>query len=404
MIKNSKISLYLIKRYLRFDKTQPFISISAILSFLSVSIGLMVLMVAMSIMNGFSKEFERKLFVMNYPLTIFPVTSNAHVTSKDVEYISASFNEMKFSPYIQSQAVLKRGQKFEGIMVFGVNFEKERELNSVIDEALGNSSDLQDFDVLTGSVIQDNLFLENGDKITIVFTKGNPGGLSLIPKMKRFTFAGAFKSGLTAYDKMYLFTPLDGLAQVLDYKNGEYDGLHVYTDDPMKQIDTIREKLPPHLSVVGWWQQNGNFFSALELEKYALFIVLMLIILIASLNILSSLLMMVMSRRQEIALLLSLGTHPKDIKKSFFGLGMFIGCSGAFFGILLGAIIIFLLGNFDIINLPEDVYISSKLPLELALKDFFLIVIGAFFIVAISSYYPAKKATEVDVLQTLRNE
>ncbi|MCI6989669.1 MAG: FtsX-like permease family protein, partial [Campylobacter sp.] len=152
------------------------------------------------------------------------------------------------------------------------------------------------------------------------------------------------------------------------------------------------------------WEQNGNFFSALALEKRALFIVLMLIILVASLNIISSLLMTVMNRRQEIALLLSLGASKSEIKKVFFGLGSVIGCGGMLFGLVLGLIGVYILGNFNIVNLPADVYGYSSLPMELSLKDLILIIVGALAIVLISSYYPAKKATEVDVLKTLRNE
>lgn len=403
-MKNKNISLYLIKRYLRFDKSQPFITVSAILAFLGVCIGLAVLMVSMAIMNGFSKEFERKLFTMNYPLTIIPVTSYTLATSEDLKYLEQEFPNLLFSPYIQTQAVLKKGQRFEGAMIFGVDFEKEKNVNSVISDALSNTTEIKEFELLVGKGIKDSLTLSKNEKITLVFTQGDPGGLSLIPKMKRFTFAEDFTSGLIAYDKVYVFTPLDSLAKVLDYEKDAYSGIHIYSDNPMKDIELIRAKLPANLLVVGWWQQNGNFFSALELEKYALFIVLMLIILVASLNVLSSLLMTVMNRRQEIALLLSLGTRPKDVKKSFFGLGMIIGCSGAITGILLGSLAIFALSRFDIISLPEDVYGSTKLPIELAIGDFSLIVLGALIIVAISSYYPAKKATEVNILNTLRNE
>lgn len=129
----------------------------------------------------------------------------------------------------------------------------------------------------------------------------------------------------------------------------------------------------------------------------------MLIILIASLNIISSLLMIVMSRRKEIALLLSLGASKKEVKETFFYLGMVIGGSGIVLGVLLGFLGIFILGSFDIINLPADVYGMSRLPLDLSLTDFLLIIFGAFCIVAFSSYYPSKQISKVDVLSTLRD-
>ncbi|MCK4974848.1 MAG: ABC transporter permease, partial [Sulfurimonas sp.] len=135
-----------------------------------------------------------------------------------------------------------------------------------------------------------------------------------------------------------------------------------------------------------------------------LFIVLMLIILIAAINIISSLLMTVMNRRSEIALLLSLGATSAEVKKVFLYLGIVIGVSGIMAGIVLGMSGLWILSTFDIVSLPKDVYPTSTLPLDLSLKDFVLIVVGAFAIVVVSSYYPAKKASEVDILTVLRNE
>jgi putative ABC transport system permease protein len=227
----------------------------------------------------------------------------------------------------------------------------------------------------------------------------------MMPKMKRFQYVGSFRSGLTAYDNAYMFTSLEALQTLLQRDESSYDGIHIYSLDPMNDIKKIKQELPEfEVGVIGWWQQNGNFFSAMELEKKALFIVLMLIILIASLNIISSLLMTVMSRRKEIALLLSMGASANETKQIFFKLGMIIGVSGIFFGILLGFFGIYLLGNFDIISLPADVYGTSKLPIELSLIDFSLILFGSFAIVLLSSYYPAKKSTKIDVLEVLRNE
>ena len=346
----------------------------------------MVLIVAMAIMNGFDKEFERKLFTMNYPITIFGAFKGG-VSLDDVNELKSQFPNMKFSPYISSQVIVKNGDKLEGGLVFGVNLDDEKVINSVVKEG-----------------IKDEFMLENGEKLILIFTKGDPGGFTLIPKMKRFEVRADFSSGLIAYDKAYLYTNAKDLASVLGYESDKFDGVHIYSDDPMNDIKRISAVLPKHLRAIGWWQQNGNFFSALALEKRALFIVLMLIILVASLNIISSLLMTVMNRRQEIALLLSLGASKNEVKKTFFALGSVIGGSGIIFGLILGLFGVWLFGNFDIINLPADVYGSSKLPMELSSVDLAMILVGAILIVIASSYYPAKKATQIDVLQTLRNE
>jgi putative ABC transport system permease protein len=387
---------------LRFDKSQPFITVSAILAFVGVAIGVMVLLIAMAIMNGFDKEFERKLFTMNYPLTLHP-NSFEPITQEDIQTLEQKFPSLKFSPYLSSQVILKRGDKLEGGLIFGVDFEKEKEINSVLKEALKDIK-IEKYDIIVGNEIRKSYYLSNEDKLTLIFTQSDPGGFSLIPKMKRFTYKTYFESGLIAYDKVYMYTSFESLSKVLNYPEGVFDGVHIYSENAFDDIQKLKNELPSHISVVGWWQMNGNFFAALALEKRALFIVLMLIILIASLNIISSLLMTVMNRRHEIALLLSLGVYKEEIKKAFFYLGSIIGGGGILLGVMLGFLGIYLLGSFNIIDLPADVYGSSKLPLELSIFDFVLIVFGAAIIVALSSFYPAYKATQIDVLETLRNE
>ncbi len=397
-----KISSYLVKKYLRFDKSQPFITISAFLAFLGVGVGVMVLLVAMAIMNGFDKEFERKLFTMNYPLSIYP-KSFQKIDNDDLMILEKDFPNLKFSPYISSRVIVKKGAKLEGGLLFGVNFEKEIEINSVLKEALKDKK-VGKYEIIVGKGIKESNFLHRNDKLTVIFTQSSPSGFSLIPKMKRFVYKGFFESGLIAYDKAYMYTTISSLRKILKYPENSFDGIHIYSKTPFEDIKKLKKSLPDYLGVVGWWQMNGNFFSALELEKRSLFIVLMLIILIASLNIISSLLMTVMSRRKEIALLLSLGVTFKEIKNTFFYLGMIIGGSGIVAGVILGLFSIYILGTFDIVNLPADVYGTSKLPLELSLSDFVSVFIGAVVIVFLSSYYPSYKATKINVLDTLRNE
>lgn len=396
------LSFYLVKKYLRFDKSQPFITVISFLAFFGVAIGLMVLMVAMAIMNGFDKEFEKKLFTMNYPLSIYSRSFNP-VSEIDLQRLEAQFPQLKFSPYISTQVIIKKGNRLEGGMLFGVYFEQEAKINTILAEAIKDKT-LDKYDLITGSEIAKTHQFSADEKATLIFTKNDPGGMSLIPKMKRFNYQGSFRSGLMAYDKAYMYTTLDSLAQVLQYEEGKYDGIHIYSEDPFADIEKIRSVLPDDLGIVGWWQMNGNFFAALALEKRALFIVLMLIILIASLNIISSLLMTVMNRRKEIALLLSLGAYKHEIKNTFFYLGIVIGGGGMLFGIVLGFLALFLLGSFDLISLPADVYGTAKLPLDLSMLDFWLTVVGTTIIVALSSYYPAYKATQINVLDTLRNE
>jgi len=401
---NTKLVNFIIRKYLTFDKRNPFISVSAILAFLGVGIGVMVLIIAMAIMNGTAKEFEKKLFTMNYPLSIYPKVEGS-INESLLKKLEKKFPDMIFSPYLTSQVMIQSDESMSGGVIFGVDKNKESEINDIYAASVKNIKKFGKYDLIVGKGIKDELYLFDNQKVTLYFTTLNPSGFSLMPKMKRFSYAGEFESGLTAYDKAYMYTSIESLRTLLKKDKTYFDGIHIYSDDPFKDKERLEKVLPSFgVGIIGWWQQNGNFFAAMEMEKKALFVVLMLIILIASLNIISSLLMTVMSRRKEIALLLSLGASTQEVKHIFLRLGLIIGYTGILFGIAFGFFGMYLLENFDIISLPADVYGTSKLPLSLDMFDFVSIIIGSMIIVLLSSWYPAKKATQIDVLDVLRNE
>ena len=393
---------YLVKRFLRFDKDQPFIFLSALLAFLGITLGVMVLLIAMALMNGFDKEFKKKLTIMNYPLTIIPKFYGSVNESLLID-LESKFPDLKFSPFVQSSIMTRKSSKLEGGYLFGVNFQDEANVNAVLKEAIDGHT-FKKFDVLVGKTLKDEFSLFVDDKLMYIFTKVEPGGLSMTPKVKRFKVRSVFDSGLSAYDKAYSYTTLSSLQSILHIPSNQYNGIHIFSKTPRKDIVRLQEELPTSVAIKGWWEDNLNFFAALELEKVSLFIVLMLIILIASINIISSLLMTVMNRRGEIALLLSLGATTSEIKKVFLYLGIVIGIGGIVAGTFFGMSGLWILSTFDIVHLPKDVYPTTTLPLDLSLQDFFLIISGAFVIVVASAYYPAKKASEVDILTVLRNE
>jgi putative ABC transport system permease protein len=400
---NKKLVNFIVKKYLKFDKTNPFISISGILAFVGVAIGVMVLIIAMGIMQGTKKEFEDKLFTMNYPLTIYPKYDGA-VNIQLLNNLQKKFPNLIFSPFLTTQVMVQSEFGMSGGVVFGVNPQKEKQINTIYKKATKNIKVFPKYHIILGDNIAKDLEILPNEKATLFFTSITPTGFSTIPTMKRFIYLKKFKSGLNAYDSAYIYTSLKALQTILHKPTNEYDGIHIYSSNPFDDILKIKKQLPKSVNIIGWWEQNGNFFRAMEMEKKALFLVLMLIILVASLNIISSLLMTVMSRRKEIALLLSLGTTPKEIKMIFLKLGFILGGGGIVVGIILGLSGIYILSHYDIISIPADVYGTNHLPINLTLIDFMSIVIGALIIVIISSYYPAKKATKINVIEVLRNE
>jgi len=394
---------YLVKRFLRFDKEQPFIFLSALLAYLGILLGVMVLIIAMALMNGFDNEFKKKLTIMNYPLTIMPKFYGA-VNKELLEKLRYEFPTLSFSPYVVSSVITRKNDLLEGGYIFGVDFEQEVKVNSVIAKALQQNKKIGKFEVVIGKSLKEEFDIHPNDKVMYIFTQVNPTGFSVTPLIKRFRVKAVFNSGLLAYDKAYSYTTIESMQRILSMPRDQFSGIHISSPNPQQDIKKIAMTLPESVAIKGWWQDNLNFFAALKMEKTSLFIVLMLIILIASINIISSLLMTVMNRRSEIALLLSLGATKKEIKAVFLKLGIVIGVAGIVSGAILGLFGIWVLGTFDIVHLPKDVYPTTTLPLDLSVLDFFLIIAGAFVIVILSSFYPAKKASEVDVLTVLRNE
>jgi len=394
-----------IKHYLKYDKDNPFIFISALLAFLGISAGVMVLMIAMGVTNGTQEEFTKKLFVMNYPLTITSYEKNG-LDDNLLNKIKQKFPNVKISPYYVTQVIAKNADSVQGSILYGVDFNKESKINSILAKAYSKvkNRNYSKFSLIAGEGLVITLGAKVGEKITLFFSQQQAVGFGTMPLQKRFKIISTFKSGLNAYDKGIMYTTKEAFVKVLKKDPKYYDGVHIYTKEPMKLIDKIKKILPPSVGIEGWWEQNGGFFRAMQIEKKALFLVLMLIILVASLNIISSLLMTVMSRRSEIALMKTLGASTKEIKAIFFRLGVIVGVLGIIFGTILGFIGMWVLKTYNIISLPADVYGTSHIPIDLHLNDYLLIIAGTFIIVLVASIYPAKKAANTNALKVLRNE
>lgn len=399
------LASFLLPKYLKFDKTQPFIFVTSLIAFLGIAIGVMVLLVAMAIMNGITKELQEKIFAMNAPINLKAKGKNA-VPRDLLHRLQIEFPDLRFSPYLQSYAMIKTNYGIFPTLIFGIDPSYEAPINPVLEPRLHD--ELVDFDLIMGEDFYTSYGIQKGEKIILFFTDLTPSALSFSPTMKRFNVSEFFSSGIRAYDRGYSYTSIASLAKIKGIQSEIYDGIHIDSKDPMQDYDRISHFLDQHFKnrflLEGWWHQNANLFSAIELEKRALFIVLLLIILMASLNIISSLLMVIMNRRKEIALLLSMGATSKEIKRAFFAIGISLGMAGIALGFLLGFGVMAFLSHFPIISLPANVYGTTTLPLDLSLMDGILIAIGSVLIVSASSYYPAYKASRINLLDVLRNE
>lgn len=399
------LTSFLLPKYLKFDKSQPFIFITSLIAFIGIAIGVMVLCVAMAIMNGITKELQEKIFIMNAPLNLKSYGKN--LIPKELLYrLQIDFPNLHFSPYLQSYAMIKTQYGIFPTMIFGIDPILESQLNPILAPLLQN--DLKNFSLIMGMDFYSSYGITQNEKALLFFTDLTPKALSFTPTMKRFDVSGFFSSGIRAYDRGYSYTTLQSLARIKGIENNLFDGIHIDSKTPLQDYTTLshylKKHFPNHFFIEGWWHQNANLFSAMEIEKRALFIVLLLIILMASLNIVSSLLMVVMNRRKEIALLLSMGATQKEIKRAFFAIGMTLGLSGMILGFLLAFGVMEFLIHFPIITLPANVYGTTKLPLDFSLFDGIFIALGSIIIVSLSSFYPAHKASQINLLEVLRNE
>ncbi len=402
---SSKFIRKFIKHYLKYDRDNPFIFISAMLALVGIAMGVMVLMIGIGVTNGTHDEFKKRLFVMNYPLTIISYDNNG-ISKEVLNKIQKKFPQIKISPYYTTQVISKNADSVQGSILYGVDFKQEAKINKIFKKAYKdiNSTKISKFSAIIGKELSTTLGVNRGEKLTLFFSSQQAIGFGTMPLQKRVKVVGIFNSGLSAYDKGIIYTTHKAFEKILKKTPNVYDGAHIYTQEPMKLIDKIRKYLPKNCAIEGWWEQNGGFFEAMQMEKKALFLVLLLIILVASLNIISSLLMTVMSRRSEIALMRTLGATSKEINRIFFYLGLIIGFLGILLGTALGLFGIWLLTTYNIISLPADIYATSKLPIDLPMSDYLTIITGTSIIVILSSIYPAKRASKTDALTVLRNE
>ncbi len=394
-----------ILHYLKYDKDNPFIFISAMLALIGIAMGVMVLMIGIGVTNGTHDEFKKRLFVMNYPLTILSY-NNKGVSIESLNRVAKEFPDLKISPYYTTQVIAKNADGVQGAILYGVDFKQEANINKIFNKALNdiNISNISKFDAIIGKDLSLSLGVKKSEKITLFFSSQQAAGFGTMPLQKRLKVISNFSSGLSAYDKGIIYTTHTAFEKILKREANIYDGAHIYSDNPIAIIDKIKKVLPEDTIIEGWWEQNGGLFEAMQMEKKALFLVLLLIILVASLNIISSLLMTVMSRRSEIALMRTLGATSKEIKRIFFYLGLIIGFFGMLLGTMLGIVGMWVLTTYNIISLPEDIYATSKLPIDLPISDYLTIIVGTAIIVLLSAIYPAVKASKTDALTVLRNE
>ena len=400
-------------RFLKARKKDGFLNVISIFSFIGIGLGVAVLIIVMSVMNGFRTELINKI-----------VGFNAHITVKPYEkkYINpARFNNVQLNSISKNlmssnsgEAIIIQRNISKGIVLRGYKQNDFSKLNIINDEGfIGDRNNLKKNYISIGKELSFTLGLKIGDDVTIMSSSGIETVIGSLPKKKIFTVISLFESGLADFDNNIAFVNLDTLDEFFNLTENDRN-LEIYLKNPqnIENQKIIVEKIFPEEFVFSWADTNSSLFSALKVERNVMFIILTLIIIVAAFNIISGLTILVKNKTRDIAILKSIGVLNKSIVKIFFLVGVIIGTSATIFGILLGVIFSMYVENLrqflsDVFNIslfPEEIYFLSTMPSEINPSSIFLISLFSILITIIVSIFPALKAAKLDPVQSLKYE
>jgi len=400
-------------RYLRAKQKETFISLITMLSIAGVTVGVMALIVVIAVMAGFESDLKNRILGIESHVVIMRHGSSFSDYHKILGQVVNTSGVEAATPFVYTQIMLRSSSGVSGAVLRGIDPESAGRVIKVLDNsALLNIKKMYGGKDATGSVpgvilgkeLARNLGLGVGDAVYLISSRGMISPMGYLPAMKRFQVAGLFESGMYEYDGSLAYIHLKDAQKILHMEDS-VTGIEVRIND----IYNARHIADKILADIGfpywardWMQMNHNLFSALKLEKTVMFIILALIVLVAAFNIASTLIMMVMGKTKDIAILKAMGAMDGSIRKIFIFKGMVIGFMGTTLGVCLGFILCKLLEKYKFIELPGDVYYISTLPVRLEALDVFIIAAGAMVICFIATLYPARQASKLNPVEAIR--
>ena len=399
-------------RFLKARKNDGFLNVISIFSFIGISLGVAVLIIVMSVMNGFRTELINKIVGFNSHITVQPYEQAIKIN--DVKKGSLELISKNLILSNSSEAIIIKEKSSKGILLRGYledDFSKLELINNK--NFVGETKKLEKNFISIGKELSFTLDLKIGDNISIMSSSGVETIIGNLPKQKTFTVISIFDSGLADFDNNVIFLNLETLEEFSNLSKNDRN-LEVYLKNPQKieNQKNIVQKIFPMDLVSSWADMNKSLFSALKVERNVMFIILSLIIIVAAFNIISGLTILVKNKTKDIAILKSIGVLNNSIIKIFFLIGVIIGTSATLFGIFLGvtfsiyveSIREFISNTFNITLFPEEIYFLSTLPSEINLSSIFLISICSIFITILVSIFPAMKAAKLDPIKSLKYE
>jgi len=399
-------------RYLKTRKKDGFLNIISIFSFIGISLGVAVLIIVMSVMNGFRTELINKIVGFNAHVTVKPHGNSINIDKINNHELEKISEDLVFSN--SGEGIIISKEYTKGIVLRGYNEKDFTKLNVVTKGQLtGNANNLNQNNISIGRELSFDLDLNIGDKISIMSPSGIETIIGNLPKQEVFIVSSIFESGLADFDSNIAFVNLDKLDNFFDYKK-EDRKLEIYLKNPsnITEVKMLVQKIFNDEFVYTWADMNRSLFSALKVERNVMFIILSLIIVVAAFNIISGLTILVKNKTRDIAILKSIGVLNKSITKIFFLVGVTIGTTATLFGIFLGVMFSLYIENireflsytFNISLFPEEIYFLSKMPTEINSISILIISACSIAITIVVSIYPAIKASKLDPVQGLKYE
>ena len=402
-------------RYVRSRSANSFVSLISAISMLGIAIAVLVLIVVMSVVNGFERELKDRLLAMTAHADIEHV--DGKLTSADGLRETALKNPRgsAAAPYVDGQALLIAGKQLSGAEVRGIEPELENSVSGIA--GVMQSGELaalvpKKFNIVLGIELAEELQVGVGDKVTVTLAEGMVTPAGVIPRTKRFTVSGIYRVGMYEFDRRLAFINI-GDAQLLYRKGNSVTGVRLAVTEIYASPEIVREVAREHGELVlvsDWTRRHVNFFRSIQITKSILFVILLLVVAVAAFNIVSTLVMVVKDKQSDIAILRTVGAKPSSILRIFVTQGSIVGVVGTLAGVVLGilialnleSIVAFFEAAFGIKFLAADVYFISDLPSELKYGDVARIALIALVLALISTLYPAWVAARTAPAEALR--
>lgn len=402
-------------RYLRSRKRTGILSFLSITSVVGIMLGVATLIVVINVMSGFSDNLLNKIAGANSDITVSRYDNQGILNYNKIQEKIKNVDGVKaVAPFVMGQVLLTNDKSVTGIVVKGISPEEEQHVSKLpsfmisgyLDDLLPKNKDDKSSKIIIGKEMAVMLGATVGEEITVISPILNRGPLGMMPKMKKFVVAGIYDTGIHDYNSTIAYIPLE-LAQTFFNQKDMVSGFNVSKNDKAN-MDIVVAKISVELNgrywVRDWLSMNISLFSAIQLEKVALFVILTLIIVVASFNIVSMIAITIKDKRKDIAILRAAGASSKFITRIFMKQGLIVGITGTILGDIVALILSLIIRNVKIIELPADVYFMDKIQVNMDIHVYIIVTVCAVLITFLATILPSRQAAKMSPIDALRNE